>query len=129
MKPYRKFLLDENVDYRLVSLFTELGHDVTAIAYDYPLSIADHDVLKIAVQEQRILITNDRDFGELIFRLKHDHCGVIYFHLKKGDLSISTLKEKIHYVLREHVRDLAHFITVTSTKIKVRKGERKKTAA
>lgn len=59
-----KFLLDENVEYRLVSFLQNLGHNVTAIGYDYPHSLSDSEVLELAQKEQRILLTNDHsDFG------------------------------------------------------------------
>lgn len=63
-----KFLLDANVEYRLAAFLTTLGHDVKTIALDYPTSLIDQAVLTLAVEEQRILLTNDCDFGELIFR-------------------------------------------------------------
>ncbi len=63
-----KFLLDESADFPLASFLKQLGHDVTAIAHDYPHALKDREVLSIAREEQRILIANDRDFGELIFR-------------------------------------------------------------
>jgi predicted nuclease of predicted toxin-antitoxin system len=63
-----KFLLDENVEYRLAIFLKKQRYDVTAIARDYPSALTDREVLAIAVQEQRILITNDRtDFRKLIF--------------------------------------------------------------
>ena len=78
------FLLDANVEHRLAAFLTSLGHDVKTIARDYPASLADHDVLNHAVAEKRILITNDRDYGELIFRQHFSHCGVIFFRLKNS---------------------------------------------
>ena len=54
-----RFLLDENIDVRLADFLTQLGHDATAIARDYPASLDDTNVLAIAVREQRILITSD----------------------------------------------------------------------
>ena len=62
-----RFLLDESAEYRIVAFLTGLGHDVTAIAHDYPHGLPDQQILEIAVSEQRILITNDSDFGELVF--------------------------------------------------------------
>ncbi|MGH2369863.1 MAG: DUF5615 family PIN-like protein, partial [Chloroflexota bacterium] len=62
------FLLDESADFPLATHLKEWGHDVTAIAHDYPHALSDQDVLAIAVREQRVLITNDLDFGELIVR-------------------------------------------------------------
>ena len=65
-----RFLLDENTDFTLVAFLQQLGHDVTCIAHDYPAALKDTQVLSIAASEQRILITNDKDFGELIVRRK-----------------------------------------------------------
>ena len=72
-----KFLLDESAEYRIASFLRDHGHDVTAIAHDYPASLVDEDVLSIAHSEQRIVITNDSDFGELVFRDQQPHSGVI----------------------------------------------------
>ena len=76
-----RFLLDENADERLADYLRRLGHDATTIRNDYTRSIEDRDVLAIALREQRILITNDRDFGELIIRERLAHAGAIYFRL------------------------------------------------
>ena len=77
-----KLLLDQNIDHRLAVYLRALGHDVTAIAYDYPHGLNDQEVLAIAVREQRLLINYDHaDFGELIFRYDHPHCGVILLRL------------------------------------------------
>ena len=51
------------------------------IARDHPRALPDEEVLSIALREDRILITNDRDFGELIFRQRLPHSGVILFRL------------------------------------------------
>ena len=75
------FLLDESAEFRLAALLQQHGHYVKAIAHDYPSGLPDRQVLAIAKNEQRILITNDRDFGELIFRQRMPHAGVILFRL------------------------------------------------
>jgi predicted nuclease of predicted toxin-antitoxin system len=77
-----RFLLDENAEYRLAAFLRERGHEVTAVARDYPGALTDREVLAIALVEARILITNDRDFGELIVRERLPHAGVIYFRLR-----------------------------------------------
>ncbi len=68
-----RVLLDESAEFRIAAYLQRRGHDVTAIAHDYPASLSDRDVLTIAYQEGRILITNDRDFGELIFHEQQPH--------------------------------------------------------
>ena len=69
-----KFLLDENIDARLLPFLQDLGHDATSVGKDYFYGLLDEDVLAMAHQENRILLTNDRsDFGELIFRHGYVH--------------------------------------------------------
>src|SRR5436189_5184871 len=96
-----KLLLDQNIDHRLAVYLRALRHDVTAIAFEYPHGLSDEEVLAIAVHEQRILITYDRaDFGELIFRNHHPHCGVILFRLlAMHDVLIENQKQRLLYVL------------------------------
>ena len=117
-----KFLLDENADRRLAPFLRGLGHDVTVISQDYPVSLFDTEVLDIAFREKRILITNDRgDFGELIFRQLLPHCGIILLRLKLEDANLALKKERLQYVLNEHTDQLQHFLVVTPTKIRIRK--------
>ena len=114
-----KFLLDESADFPLAAYLQELGHDVTAIAHDYPQALKDREVLSIACQEQRILITNDRDFGELIFRQRLPHSGVILFRLEAEDLPAKMAW--LSRVLTDYVQQLGHFLVVTERGIRVRR--------
>lgn len=60
-----KFLFDQNFDRRLLRPLHEAGHDVTVVSVDYAPGIPDREVLAIAHREGRILLTFDKDFGEL----------------------------------------------------------------
>jgi predicted nuclease of predicted toxin-antitoxin system len=71
-----KFVADEGVDGSLVSLLREAGHDVTYFA-ETNQSTDDDVILGLANAENRVLITRDKDFGELVFRLKMIHSGII----------------------------------------------------
>jgi predicted nuclease of predicted toxin-antitoxin system len=116
-----KFLIDESSDARLAAYLSSLGHDATTIARDYTASIADPDVLEIAVREERILITNDRDFGELVVRDNLPHSGVIFLRLATTRLSEKI--DRVAYVLTNHSQDLAHFIVVTAKAVRVRRRD------
>jgi predicted nuclease of predicted toxin-antitoxin system len=59
-----RVLADENVPREAVTAMRAAGHDVAWIAEDAP-SIADLDVLVRAAAEERVLVTSDKDFGEL----------------------------------------------------------------
>jgi predicted nuclease of predicted toxin-antitoxin system len=118
-----KFLLDENADHRLVGLIQALGHEVTAIAYDYPAGLLDEQVLAIATKEKRILITNDRtDFGELVFKKHHPHAGIILFCLKAEEANIQLKRERLDHVLTEYPEHLHSFVVVTPHRVRVRKS-------
>ena len=72
---------NENVPGDAVDALRRAGHDVTWIREGSP-GLSDPDVLHLAVQEQRVLITFDKDFGELAFRAGLPAtCGVILFRI------------------------------------------------
>jgi predicted nuclease of predicted toxin-antitoxin system len=123
-----KFLLDQNIERRLASFLRELGHDVKIVSVDYPAGIGDQEVLAHAFKESRILLTNDRsDFGELIFRYHHSHCGVILFRrMRSGDLV--TKQQRLSYVLHEYADQLHHFLVVTPKRVKLRKSRAREAA-
>ena len=113
-----RFLLDESVDVRLGVYLKSLGHDVTAVAQDHAASIRDTSVLEIALEESRILITNDRDFGDLIFRQSLPHSEVIYLRFRTRHLSI--LESRITEVISRYADRLTEFIVVTEHMTRVR---------
>lgn len=113
-----KFLLDESADSRLASYLTNRGHDVTIIARDYPQALSDQEVLSIAQHEGRILIANDRDFGELIFRQCLPHSGVILFRLRTTALTAKL--SRLEHVLTHYSDRLNNFIVVTDHRVRVR---------
>jgi predicted nuclease of predicted toxin-antitoxin system len=115
-----RFLLDEGLPHRLAAFLIALGHDVTAVGHDYPFSLADRAILEIARTEQRIVLTNDKDFGDLIFRDKLPHRGVILFRLGYVPLSVRTAL--MQRVLDEHADELDQFIVVTLHQIRVRRS-------
>ncbi len=73
-------LADENIVSAVVARLRADGLDVVWIAEVSP-SIKDPDVLAHAVREGRVLITDDKDFGELVVRECRPHCGVVLLRL------------------------------------------------
>ncbi len=70
------FVADEGVDAPIVEALRSVGHDVLYIA-EIKSGISDDKVLAYANEEDRILITRDKDFGELVYREKKIHSGII----------------------------------------------------
>ncbi len=115
-----RFLLDESVDARLALYRRQQGHNVTIIAVDYPASLADHHILRLARSEQRILITNDRDFGELVVAHHHAHTGVILLRLDPF-VKLATKLDRLEHVLTHHASQLDQFLVVTRDRVRVRR--------
>lgn len=86
-----RFLLDESAEARIATFLIARGHDATRIGRDYPAALSDEQVLALAHQERRVLIANDKDFGELVVRRRLPHRGVVLFRFPLD----ATAQEKI----------------------------------
>jgi predicted nuclease of predicted toxin-antitoxin system len=112
------FLIDESADVRLAAHLRELGHDVKTVAGDYAQALEDREILRLAAAERRIVITFDRDFGELIFRESQAHAGVLYFRL--GPIDLPTEIARLGYVLTHYADQLDQFLVITPARVRVR---------
>ena len=82
-----QFLANENFPLDVVEAIRQAGHDVAWIRTDAPGS-KDPDILKRAVAEQRILLTFDKDFGDLAFHFGLPAaCGIMLFRLQANSSS------------------------------------------
>jgi predicted nuclease of predicted toxin-antitoxin system len=70
------FLADESCAGPVIKALCESGHDVTAVA-EIARGATDEQVLERALNEKRVLITEDRDFGELVYARGRSAAGVI----------------------------------------------------
>jgi predicted nuclease of predicted toxin-antitoxin system len=93
-----KLVADENVDFGIIESLRKEGCEVIAIVEESP-SIPDDEVLRLAQTHNALLITEDKDFGELVVRLKLRHQGVLLIRLsgleslQKGVLVTKVLKQ------------------------------------
>ena len=71
-----RFLADESCDFAVVRALRVNGFDVLAVS-EYMQYSVDSDLLQQAHQENRILLTEDKDFGWLVFASHSDSAGVI----------------------------------------------------
>jgi predicted nuclease of predicted toxin-antitoxin system len=114
-----RFLRDEGVPYRLAAFLITVGHEAASVGRDYQYSITDRAILEIAHAEQRIVLTNDKDFGDLVVRDKLPHSGVILFRI--GYAPLGERAALLKRVLDLLSNDLDQFIVVTHTAIRVRR--------
>jgi predicted nuclease of predicted toxin-antitoxin system len=75
-----RFLVDESSGATVAIVLRAAGHDVLFASEDLA-GASDSDLLARAEAERRILVTNDKDFGMLVFRLGRAHAGILLFRL------------------------------------------------
>ena len=76
-----RFLVDESMGLAVARYLRQEGYDALAVAEITPRA-EDSDIPAAAVSQGRIVITSDKDFGELVFRGGQDHRGVLLFRLE-----------------------------------------------
>lgn len=115
-----KFIVDECTGPKVANWLSSQGYDLFSV----PLQgrgMKDLQILEKANLENRIIVTNDKDFGELIFKNSHIHKGVIFLRLndETSTNKISVLKN----LFDNHFRLLNNqsFIVVTEESIRVAK--------
>lgn len=104
-------LADESVDAQIVERLRADGHDVPYVAEMSP-SITDNEVLDRANADESPLVTGDKDFGELVFRLHRATYGVILIRLP--GLSSPLKAVIVSDAIRLHRDDMLHAFTVIS---------------
>ena len=115
-----RFIVDESTGAAVVRHLHAAGHDVLAVADEMPQA-GDPDVLARAAHEGRILVTNDKDFGELIFRSGQAHSGVLLLRLQ--DESSANRVRVVQTVLERYADRLSGSFTVaTDGYVRIRPG-------
>jgi len=75
-----RFLVDVNVGMAVTGSLRDSGHDVV-FAGDLDWCMPDTDMLSVAHREQRIILTMDTDFGELVYHSQQSHAGVLLLRM------------------------------------------------
>ena len=113
-----RFIVDESTGMAVAEYLREAGHDVLVVSATMPQA-DDTQILTRAANEERILITNDKDFGELVFRTGQVHHGVLLLRLR--DESSMNRVRMVRLVLEKYTDQLrGHFVVATERAIRVR---------
>jgi predicted nuclease of predicted toxin-antitoxin system len=111
-----RFLVDECAGPAVATWLAQQGHDIYSV-YDQSPGASDDDLLDRAFRDQWILITNDRDFGELIFREGRPHRGVIYLRLD-DERATSKIRVLAQLLAGYASQLLNQFVVVTETQVR-----------
>lgn len=112
-----RFIVDECTGSAVGRHLRQHRHDVFSV-YEEAHGLDDDSVLQKAVTDNRILITNDKDFGEMIFREGKAHKGVILLRLEneRAANKIKVLKR----LLEQYADQLAHnFVVATEITVRI----------
>lgn len=110
-----RFLVDVNASGALTQWLMERGHDVAQVTKKDP-SMRDDDILRWAVHEQRIVITTDQDFEEMIWHQGKPHCGI----LRLENVPRSEREALLAEVLDHYSQDLSSGAVVIALRQKIR---------
>lgn len=114
-----RFLLDENVSKASAVRLRMQGHDVIRIGSDMKIA-DDEDILAFSKEQQRILVTHDQDFGDLIFEQGQPIGeGVVLFRYESSDPE--DVAKRLARIIRSGVFQFhLRFTTVDEHKVRQR---------
>ena len=111
------FLLDVHIPLRLSKLLIDDGHDVVRAATDCA-TWSDKRLIDLAIAEQRVIVTEDSDFSELIFGQGHDAPPSI-FYLQAAPDTLADLFDQVRLVI-ESDRFADQMVVIRRTTIRYR---------
>jgi predicted nuclease of predicted toxin-antitoxin system len=97
------FLADENIQPAVIAFLREQGLDVFSFPEQGKFGLSDADILRFAVEENRIVLTHDSDFGGLVILNEQSFVGIVY--LRPGHIQAEFTIETIR-TLFEQVKDV-----------------------
>ena len=114
-----RILADEGIDRPIVERLRQSNHQVLYVAEIEP-GISDEVVLDLANQERAVLLTSDKDFGELIFRQGQMSRGLILIRLAGS--SPARKAESVISAIRAHGDEMEQaFTVITPGAVRIRR--------
>jgi len=113
-----KLLVDVGVGKAVENWLKTQGHDVLAVR-DLDPRMPDLNILALAVREQRLVVTMDKDFGELVYRSRQPHAGVLLLRLEeaRSNAKVAVVEE----ILRKYEKQLlGNFAVYQSGRLRIR---------
>ena len=111
-----RLLVDECTGSKVAQWLRDEKHEVFSV-FDEARGMTDDEVLSKALSENWILMTNDKDFGEMVFRERRKHHGVVFLGLD-DERSINKI-EVLRRLLNNYAEKLSKgFVVATETKVR-----------
>lgn len=114
-----KFIVDVGVGKAIEKYLQEEGYDTKAVREINP-SMEDEQIIRTAASENRIVITMDKDFGELVYHSSMKHCGVLLLRLE--DATGPEKLEVIKFIITNYSDRITNcFCVFQNDKFRIRK--------
>jgi predicted nuclease of predicted toxin-antitoxin system len=112
-----RFLADENCDSEIVRSLHRDGHDVLSVSAIHPRA-EDAEVIELAVRDKRILLTEDKDFGQLVYAHGAEGLGVIF--LRYPTSARRQIASDVMQLVKQHGEKLVGcFVTVQPGRVRI----------
>ena len=115
-----KIVADENIDFLLIRKLRQAGFDVFSIA-ESQFGIKDREVLSVANTKNALLITEDKDFGELVYRFRLPNRGVLLIRLSDDLPRESATNRVLEIVLHYKETLMDSFAALDDVNIRIKK--------
>jgi predicted nuclease of predicted toxin-antitoxin system len=109
-------LADENIPKKALETLKQQGIDIVSVA-DFSTGLDDKDVIKTAIRENRIIVTFDKDFGELIVKRRLKPPGLILLRLT--EISSPEVAGRIKDLIERRIVLDGNIIVVQDDRVRV----------
>lgn len=112
-------IADENIDHQLIEAIRVAGIDVLSV-YETSRGIRDEQIIETSRNPSRIILTEDKDFGEWVFAHGIQDVSVVFLRYTFAETAL--LKTILISLLTERSAELIGcFTTVTTKKVRIRR--------
>ncbi len=114
-----QFIADENIPNKTLEILKSNRIDIISIK-DIAIGLKDEEILRIANEKDRVLITFDKDFGFLIYNVKLESVGVILLRIAPKNPEIIAQKV-IQLLSKKEITLTKHFTVLEEDRIRIKK--------
>jgi len=111
-----KFLANVNIEQPIIEFLSAKGIDVKSVA-NINKYMTDDNVCELANREQRIILTNDKDFGEIVFFQKKIVWGLVLLRIKGQNVEEKIVRLE-NLLTKYSDKIINHFVVVSKEKIR-----------
>lgn len=106
-----RFVADENLKFEIVERLRQEGHQVYSI-FESARGLTNGAVLELANEQDAVLLSADKDMGELVMRLEQSAIGVVLIRLPDNRLTLQQQAERVTQVIAQYEGQLRGALTI-----------------